>query len=234
MARNLPYFQFEPAEYMTGTIQFCSLEAQGLYVNIQCLYWQRECKMTKEALYRKFESHSKLIDELFQENIIKLDGEHLVIEFLNNQFDVISRRKKVLSDNGKKGAKVSNAMRVKTVGETIQAVEIQKNVTEENKITRPAVEGVFFYVGMTLYRHKVSLYVVNEMQITINSFMPSMQPINTEQVLKQMDIEYTGTTFKDHNHVVNSFKSVARQLKSPNKYQKPVVDAGSRQKIKFG
>ena len=36
MAKELPYFQFEPAEYLTKDISFCSLSAQGLFINICC------------------------------------------------------------------------------------------------------------------------------------------------------------------------------------------------------
>lgn len=49
MAKELPYFQFEPAQYLTGTVQLCSLPAQGLFINIQSIYWQRECDKFLES-----------------------------------------------------------------------------------------------------------------------------------------------------------------------------------------
>ena len=105
MSKKLPYFQFEPAEYLTGNIQFCSLSAQGLFVNIKSIYWQRDCDLTKEHLDRIF-NYPKLIEELIQENIIKINGEFVIIGFLDIQYEEITNRKKRLSIAGKKGAAI--------------------------------------------------------------------------------------------------------------------------------
>ena len=56
MAKELPYFQFEPAEYLTKDISFCSLSAQGLFINICSFYWQRQCKLTKEQFLKELEN----------------------------------------------------------------------------------------------------------------------------------------------------------------------------------
>jgi hypothetical protein len=40
MAKELPYFKFEPAEYLTKDVS-CSLAAQGLFINLCSYYWQR-------------------------------------------------------------------------------------------------------------------------------------------------------------------------------------------------
>jgi len=42
MAKELPYFKFEPAEYIAGDIQDCSFEAQGVFINICALYWIKQ------------------------------------------------------------------------------------------------------------------------------------------------------------------------------------------------
>lgn len=112
VAKELPYFQFEPAQYLTGNIQFCSLEAQGLFSNICSIYWQRECELTKDQLYRKFSQH-ELINELIQEKVIKLDGQKIIISFLFTQYITISGIKQKLSDAGKKGADKKNKATLK-------------------------------------------------------------------------------------------------------------------------
>lgn len=104
MSKKLPYFQFEPAEYLTGNIQFCSLAAQGLFVNIQSIYWQRDCNLTVDHLNRLFKE-PELIDQLVKENIIKVSGKSIKIGFLDIQFEEITERKNRLSIAGKKGAR---------------------------------------------------------------------------------------------------------------------------------
>jgi hypothetical protein len=49
MAKELPYFKFEPAEYLTKDV-FCSLAAQGLFINLCSYYWQRSCNYQRSIL----------------------------------------------------------------------------------------------------------------------------------------------------------------------------------------
>jgi hypothetical protein len=104
MAKELPYFQFEPGEYLTGNIQFCSLAAQGLFNNICCIYWQRECKLSRSQLFRRFPGDEEIVNELIQEQVIKFIGDEVLIEFLFNQWASISKQKETNANNGKKGA----------------------------------------------------------------------------------------------------------------------------------
>ena len=71
MSKELPYFQFEPAQYLSGDIQLCSLEAQGVFINLLAIYWQRDCQLTLDQAKRRLKSDS--FKELISENIIKLD-----------------------------------------------------------------------------------------------------------------------------------------------------------------
>ena len=87
MAKELPYFQFEPAEYLTKDITLCSLESQGLFINIVCFYWQRGCSLPLATLKRRF-NHPEIIKELIDENVIKINGGGGCIEFLDKQYKV--------------------------------------------------------------------------------------------------------------------------------------------------
>ena len=80
MAKELPYFKFEPAEYLTKNISFCSLSAQGLFSNICCYYWQRGCSITKDQILRRLNYPNEL-QELISEGIIDLNGENISIKF---------------------------------------------------------------------------------------------------------------------------------------------------------
>lgn len=105
MSKELPYFQFEPAEYLSGDIQLCSYEAQGVFVNLMVIYWQRGCVMSLEQAQKRLKSDC--FSELMDENIIKVNGEgDLIISFLDEQYDLISKRKEILSRSGRKGARI--------------------------------------------------------------------------------------------------------------------------------
>ena len=104
MAKELPYFQFEPAEYLTKDISFCSLSAQGLFINICSFYWQRQCKLTKEQFLRRF-NYPNEFDELLSEGIIDVLDNYIIIKFLDLQYNNATKKSQTNSQNGSKGGR---------------------------------------------------------------------------------------------------------------------------------
>jgi hypothetical protein len=104
MAKELPYFQFEPAEYLTKDISFCSLSAQGLFVNLCSYYWQRNCNLTKDQFLRRL-NHSEVLEELITEGVIKINGSNITIDFLDKQRVKAVGLSKTNSKNGSKGGR---------------------------------------------------------------------------------------------------------------------------------
>ena len=104
MAKELPYFKFEPAEYLTKDISFCSLSAQGLFINICSYYWQRNCKLTKEQLLKRL-NHETELNELISEGVIDLIENNIFIKFLDNQLNEVEIKSKTNSINGGKGGR---------------------------------------------------------------------------------------------------------------------------------
>lgn len=102
MAKELPYFQFEPAEYLTKDISFCSLPAQGLFINICSYYWQRECHLTETQILRRF-NYPDLLKELIDEKVIRINDEQIKINFLFEQYYGIIKDKEESSTKGKIG-----------------------------------------------------------------------------------------------------------------------------------
>ena len=104
MAKELPFFQFEPAEYLTKDISFCSISAQGLFINICAYYWQRGCNLTKNQLLKRLNYLDEL-NELLEENVISLDGESIKIKFLDEQWSKAIEFSKLQSERGRKGGR---------------------------------------------------------------------------------------------------------------------------------
>lgn len=103
MAKELPYFQFEPAEYLTKDISFCSLSAQGLFINICCFYWQRQCVLTKDQFLRRF-NYLAEFEELIKEGVIDIQRESIIIKFLDSQYLKATEKSSANSANGSKVA----------------------------------------------------------------------------------------------------------------------------------
>jgi len=104
MAKELPYFQFEPAEYLTGDISFCSISAQGLFTNLCSYYWQRSCELTKDQFLRRL-NYPKELQELIDENVIEIDGNKIIIKFLDVQYKKATSKSETNKANGSKGGR---------------------------------------------------------------------------------------------------------------------------------
>jgi hypothetical protein len=134
MAKELPYFQFEPAEYLTKDISFCSLSAQGLFINICCYYWQRNCRLTKEQVLKRLNFENEL-DELICEGVIDFDGENILIKFLDEQLEKACKFSKLQSDRGKKGGRPKTRNKPE-----INPNETQSKAIREDKIIEDEIK----------------------------------------------------------------------------------------------
>lgn len=108
MAKELPYFKFEPAEYITKDISFCSYAAQGLFINLCSHYWQRNCEMTLSQAERRFKD-KELINELLEEGVVSHENGKLIIKFLNRQREEAIEKSNVNKANGSKGGRPPKA-----------------------------------------------------------------------------------------------------------------------------
>ena len=132
MAKELPYFQFEPAEYLTKDISFCSLSAQGLFINICSYYWQRNCNLTEKQLLKRLDFVNEL-NELIDEDIIEINDGFIIIEFLDNQRDKAIQNSKKNTENGKKGGrpKTQNKPKVNPNESQTKGIRRDKIIKEE-------------------------------------------------------------------------------------------------------
>ena len=140
MAKELPYFKFEPAEYLTKDVSFCSLSAQGLFINLCAYYWQRGCKLTKPQLLKRM-NHEEELNELINEGVIDLKSDDIFIKFLDNQLKEVVNTSKVNSVNGSKGGRPKKPKLNPNESETkaklnpnINPIESQTKGIREDKI----------------------------------------------------------------------------------------------------
>jgi len=101
MAKELPYFQFEPAQWKFGRIQKRSAKAKVVFIDLICKYWHEWCDMTLEDA--KLEFGDKEISELVKHKIIKVEDGKIKIDFLLQQFEDIQKTRKQNAERGRLG-----------------------------------------------------------------------------------------------------------------------------------
>ena len=105
MAKELPYFKFTAQEWQNGDISLESYEVKGLFMDICCFYWVKDCSITLAVLQKRFSSATELIQILIDLNIIKVDEktDFVCVSFLNEQYDILSNARKNKQNAGRLG-----------------------------------------------------------------------------------------------------------------------------------
>jgi len=136
MAKDLPYFKFIISEWNDGDVTLCSLEAQGLFINLCSLYWSQEGELSLSKSKRRFSGcNATAWKELISDKVIKIDGDNIVINFLDEQFEDRGKlsvtNSKNATDGWKKRRENATAQRPHT--EPIEVVSNKEEKREEEK-----------------------------------------------------------------------------------------------------
>lgn len=104
MAKELPYFKFEPSQWDTGNIQMCSQESKGVFIDICSIYWQRLGELPyKLALQKVCGGNATALTSLCNEGVIKVIEDMICIDFLNEQLVEFENTSSVNSKNAREG-----------------------------------------------------------------------------------------------------------------------------------
>jgi len=86
VAKELPYFKFEPSEWDSGNIQMCSHQNKGLFIDLCSLYWLRLGELPYAlALQKLCNGNEDALQELKNHQIIGVIDGQILIEFLDEQ-----------------------------------------------------------------------------------------------------------------------------------------------------
>ena len=103
--KELPYFRFTVSEWMNGDISMETYDSKGIFIDICAWYWFKDCSITKAMLEKKYPKEREWIKNLLDIEAIKIDGDNIQIEFLNEQFDLLSKKRRARQAAGSKGGK---------------------------------------------------------------------------------------------------------------------------------
>lgn len=105
MAKELPYFKFVIGEYLNGDISLEDYRIQGVFICICAFYWHNSCDLTTSRLFKRYKDISDDFDALVKENIIKVKGDKITINFLDEQWNSKEVTKVINRLNGAKGGR---------------------------------------------------------------------------------------------------------------------------------
>jgi len=104
MAKELPYFKFEPNQWENGNIQTVSREDKGLFIDLCSIYWSRIGDLTEKLAIQKLcGGNATALKSLCEENIIEVIDGYICINFLNEQLSIFNDTSKTNSKNAKDG-----------------------------------------------------------------------------------------------------------------------------------
>jgi len=104
MAKELPYFKFEPNQWENGNIQVSTFEAQGIFINVCSMYWQRLGDLPyKLAVQKICKGNATAFDSLIDDEIIQVIDGMICIDFLNEQLEEFENTSNTNSKNAREG-----------------------------------------------------------------------------------------------------------------------------------
>lgn len=158
MAKELPYFKFEPNAWENGNIQMLSREDKGLFIDICSMYWSRLSDLPEKLVIQKlcFGNASALIP-LYEENIIELIDGNIYVKFLSIQLISFENTSNQNSENAKerwrkhREQKDSSDRNATATNSQSESDAIREEKSKVNKIK----ETIDFSIFWDLYGKKI-------------------------------------------------------------------------------
>lgn len=135
MAKELPYFKFEPSEWLEGEIQICSDKTIVCFVNLCSGYWLKlGCISYAFALQKYCLRDENVLKELIKNNIIHIDGENIIINFLDKQLNEFQKTSEARRKSANKRWSDANALQNLSKSNAIREEEIKEEERREEEI----------------------------------------------------------------------------------------------------
>ena len=155
MAKELPYFKFEPNQWENGNIQMLSREDKGLFMDLCSMYWSRLGDVPlKLAIQKLCAGNATALNPLCDEKIIELIEGNIFIKFLSEQLNEFEDTSKQNSKNAKEGwekrrklkeesERNATALNPQCGNDAIREDEIREEEIKEDKIKQKRVVNKF-------------------------------------------------------------------------------------------
>jgi hypothetical protein len=215
MAKELPYFKFEPSQWENGNIQMCSFEAQGIFINVCSMYWQRLGELPyKLAVQKICNGNATALDSLIEDQIIRVIDGMVCIDFLNEQLSEFDNLSKTNSENARVGwekrRKDATAMRPQSKRNAIRGEERRGDKKKEDVYIENFGSGKYFITIDHKYLHSKSTKINGTDGLKLY-FEANQSVINFPDSAEKFMRDNNGAKFNDFMHVYNSLNSYVKK-----------------------
>jgi len=165
MAKELPYFKFEPTEYLTGDITLCSDSAQGVFIQLCCFYWSKSCSISLAIAKQRFNKCLDELNQLLEFDIIKVDeNDYININFLDEQMETFISISSKRAESGRKGAKAKQLPSKSKASANIEEKRREEEIREDKrKVNKSILERKNeFSLLANQFKNKYSEKMIND------------------------------------------------------------------------
>ena len=155
MAKELPYFKFEPNQWENGNIQMLSRENKGLFIDLCSMYWSRLGDLPEKLAIQKLcGGNAVALKSLCDEKIIEILDGNIYIKFLSEQLNGFGDISKKNSKNAKEGWEKRRKLNknadlcdgnATALNSQCEIDAIREDKIREKKIYIPTVDEVISY-----------------------------------------------------------------------------------------
>jgi hypothetical protein len=155
MAKELPYYKFEPNQWENGNIQMCTHEEKGVFVDLCSMYWSRLGDVPyKLAVQKICGGNANALRTLYESKIFEIIDDNIYIKFLSeqlNEFEITSERNTKIAKEGwekrRKQKEVcernANALPTQSERNAIREEKIRENKIKEDIKTEEELSDLF-------------------------------------------------------------------------------------------
>lgn len=184
MAKELPYFKFDAAEWINGSITLESYSAQGLFINICSHYWFKSGLLSLSEIKRRLSSGlSDDFESLIRNDIIHIVDGMIKIKFLDEQLSERYEVSRINSANGRKGG------RPKTENKPTALISVSEKKANESNIEEKREEKKRIELTFDLFWNKYDKKVGIQKSRALWDKVPESEH---EKIMKHLD-EYVKT-----------------------------------------
>ena len=164
MAKELPFFKFEPSQWDNGNIQLCSFEAKGVFISVCSMYWQRLGDVPyKLAVQKICNGNAAALDSLIEEDVVKVIGGLICIDFLNEQLSEFENISHTNSENARSGWEKrrinATAKQSQSEGNAIREEKKREDEKKEENINNAAAKAATIETRKSDFMNKVSIHL---------------------------------------------------------------------------
>ncbi|MCK5016230.1 MAG: hypothetical protein KAS32_04080 [Candidatus Peribacteraceae bacterium] len=178
MAKELPYFRFYPSEWLEGDITLEKDKTQSLFVQIVCWYWKKDCQINlgfiQKRLIKNKATLKQCLNDLIKTEIIKVnDNNDIIIEFLDEQYDLLSEKRQKHIDSGRLGGK-KKANNAKATLKHRSTYKEKKYKNKDKEVNKDALPQFKIWLD---YRKSINKLITNKSTLGLLVKRFNVEPI---------------------------------------------------------